>query len=126
MNVHWNTFQCQKCKKSFGRQRYLDLHDKTCGNADNDNGVAQTGANNQLVQNVVDQTLIAVDASSSIIAASSDVQCVIIGNDKLQLIPSGDGSFVVSDGADIVRGTNVLAHFNESGNIAMLEYTDQS
>jgi hypothetical protein len=35
-------------------------------------------------------------------------QCVIIGNDKLQLIPSGDGTFVVSDGADIVRGTNVL------------------
>jgi hypothetical protein len=67
------------------------------------------------------------------------VQCVIIGESdivtaepqKLHLVPSGDGTYVVQsqggvEGEEVVARTNVLAHFNESGNIAMLEYTDQS
>jgi len=30
LNVHENKFQCEGCKKSFGRERYLMLHCKTC------------------------------------------------------------------------------------------------
>ena len=30
MNVHEKKFQCEGCKKSFGRERYLMLHLKTC------------------------------------------------------------------------------------------------
>ncbi len=46
-------------------------------------------------------------------------------------MPSGDGTYVVQsqggvEGEEVVARTNVLAHFNDSGNIAMLEYTDQS
>jgi hypothetical protein len=45
-------------------------------------------------------------------------------------VPRGDGTYVIQsqggvEGEEVVAGTNVLAHFNESGNIAMLEYTDQ-
>ena len=63
------------------------------------------------------------------------VQCVIIGEtdivtaepQKLYLVPSGDGTYVVQsqrrvEGEEVVAGKNVLVHFNESGNIAMLEY----
>jgi hypothetical protein len=46
-------------------------------------------------------------------------------------VPSGDRTYIFqSQGGveeeEVVAGTNVMAHFNESGNIAMLEYTDQS
>jgi hypothetical protein len=55
------------------------------------------------------------------------VQCVNIGEtdivtaepQKLHLVRSGEGQ-------EVVAGTNVLVHLNESGNTAMLEYTDQS
>ncbi len=55
------------------------------------------------------------------------VQCVNIGEtdivtaepQKLHLVRSREGQ-------EVVAGTNVLVHLNESGNTAMLEYTDQS
>ena len=68
------------------------------------------------------------------VITTQEVQCVIIDDgdvniepQKLHLIPSGDGTYVVrsmQQGEEVVTGANVLAHFNESGNIAMLEYTD--
>ena len=32
-NVHMNTYQCEGCKKSFGRKRYLETHLKACPSA---------------------------------------------------------------------------------------------
>lgn len=33
VNVHLKKFQCSMCQKSFGRERYLQTHLKTCGMA---------------------------------------------------------------------------------------------
>lgn len=52
-NVHEKKFQCEGCEKSFGRERYLMLHLKTCAHVGKNEEVVDSMEDNINVQHII-------------------------------------------------------------------------
>lgn len=119
-HVHMNTWQCELCKKSFGRQRYLDQHVKGCGQSSKEKATQEN-------QRVIEATNIVLATNhDEADTESENVHCVhILQQDLdqehhgLSVVEEQPGQVSIVQTSD---AASVLAHFNEKGTL-MLEYS---
>ena len=68
MNVHEKKYQCEGCKKSFGRERYLVLHLKTCAHVGKSEEVVDYLEENINVQHIIitEQEVLGADINNDV------------------------------------------------------------
>jgi len=93
LNVHENKFQCEGCKKSFGRERYLMLHCKTCVHLSRTNEVVH--------HDIIDQ--------------SEDVNSVGVQH----IIITTDGTELTGEMSEDIEMTQVQVVQSETGELAV-------
>jgi len=111
LNVHENKYQCEGCKKSFGRERYLMLHRKTCVHLGRN-----TGGQDVLVQDAknisnVQHIIITADGAELSGDVSEDIEMT-----QVQVVQSENGDLAVTmlvnedghDGIQLVRDEGMI------------------
>jgi len=95
MNVHENKFQCEGCKKSFGRERYLILHSKTCVHLSRNDSEVPHDSNNLDHANdnasSVQHIIITTEESNLMGEMSNDIEMT-----QVQVVQSENGDLSVT------------------------------